>query len=179
VDGAPFEGQPLPQGRHEVRVSGPQFASETRRVDLAPRATLELTVEPAPRAETLLERDAERRRTLRLVAYVGAGAGLVSLAVASGLYVQNGSRWNRWDSKNELLRARFAEQNGTSLREVDALLDEENELRNRDMLALGLGVLGGALLAGSTALFLGSRPGAEHWVLTAGERAGIAYSGSF
>jgi hypothetical protein len=179
VNGAPFRGQALPHGAHEVQVNGPEHETETRRLVLAPRVTQHLTMEPAPRSQTLLVRDAERRRTLRLVAYASAGAGLVSAAVATGLYLHNSSRWSDWDDTNEALRKRSATPGSVPLREVDALLGEESKLRDRDGLALGLGIVGGALMAGGVALFVGSRPVSERWVVTAGARTGIAYAGEF
>jgi hypothetical protein len=162
-----------------VRASGSAFGDETRRVVLNAQHPTEITLRPPARSDTLLASDAERRRTLRLVSYVAGGLGVVSAVVAAALYVDNSSRWRAWDQRALALRSRQSEPSAALLGDVDALLDDENALRNRDAVAVGLGAAGGVLLTGAASLFFASRAPSEHWVVTGRKGVGLAYHGSF
>jgi tetratricopeptide (TPR) repeat protein len=179
VDGVPFNGQTLPAGTHDVRVRGNAFMGEARRVSLPVGQTTELTFRPLPQSQALLARDEGRRRTLRLASFVAAGLGAAAAITATALYVDNASRWRAWDQRGAALRSRSGESGAALLGEVDALLDEENAIRNRDTAAFGLGIAGGALLSGAAALFVMARPPAEHWTLTGHAGVGLSYGSAF
>lgn len=179
VDGTPFDGQPLPSGAHQVRTTGQSGGAELRLVHLTPGRTTELTLPSLPRADARSNREAERRHALRIASYVTGGLSAVALTLATVLYVDNSARWSSWDERNEALRSRPRASGPELLREVDALLEQENALRNRDAAAVGFGAAGGALLAGAAAMFIASRPPAEHWVTTGHGQIGLGYRGEF
>ncbi|RYZ03521.1 MAG: PEGA domain-containing protein [Myxococcales bacterium] len=179
VDGAPFEGGPVAPGKHQVAVSGAGFESRELRVELAAGQSLRLRVVP-PRSRSELERSRGRRaQAQRLVAYAAGGAAVVSGAIALALVVSNAGRYEDWRQKNrDFVEAHAGQSSPAAAQALDRLLAEENSIRNRDAVALGLGVAAGALLTASTALWL-TAGAPEPTLIVTGSSAQLGYRSAF
>jgi hypothetical protein len=176
VDGAPFRGQSLPEGRHRLSAVGLGFDTDTRWVTIARGGSHQLTLKPSASASSLLGREAEQRRRLRFVAYVSAGLGLASAITATALYLDTSAAWKRHDERVSQLRASTAANEPLYVPQVDQLLDREATLRNRDALAVGFGVAGATLLLGGVALFVATRAPATSWTVTAGSGVAVRHA---
>jgi hypothetical protein len=174
LDGAPFRGSPVAMGSHQLRVEGPGYVPETRRVVLTPRQVLELTLRP-PQSRERSDRERRRRHViLRTWSYVFAGVSLASGATAAVLYIDNNARYEAWQVRGQdRIKALASDPN--PLQSMDDLLAEENAIRRRDNLALGLAVFSGAALAASTVLFLSSRDAVDRLVLSGSAAPELRY----
>ena len=179
VDGAPFRGEPLVPGKHQVAVEGGGFERRQLRIDLAPRQSLRVSLVP-PRNRQELERSRERRASAqRFAAYAVGGVAIASGAVALGLAVSNAGRYEDWREKNrKFVQSHAGQSTAAAAQALDDLLAEENSIRNRDALALGLGVAAGTLLTTSIALWLTSRAH-EPTLTVTGRSALVGYRASF
>jgi len=154
ADGQPFAGRPLPEGAHVVRVEGEGYESATRTIRLV--AGEGATVSILPRRDgTVLERERSARvRNQQVAAYVVGGAAALSGAAAIVLAISNGSRYTTWRANTQAFTESFARDPGsTSTAQLEQLLSDENAIRNRDVIAVGLGVGAGTFLVTSLALF--------------------------
>jgi tetratricopeptide (TPR) repeat protein len=178
LDGARFRHSAVPAGSHQLRVEGPGYTAETRRIVLKPNETLELTLRPAHDPAT---RELDRQRgqsTLRTWAYIFAGVTLASGATALGIYVDTNARYERWQQRSrDRLEALPSDPN--ALHTLDKLLAEENDIRRHDDIALGLAIVSGAALAASTILYISSRDGEDRLVLTGSRAPELRYVRAF
>lgn len=178
LNGAPFRGSHVPAGSHQLRVEGPGYVPETRRIVVEPRGKLELTLRP-PRTSSAeaLERQRNQKR-LRTWSYVLTGVALASGATAAVLYIDNNARYERWQSRSQE-RIKSLPSDRNPLASLDKLLAEENDIRRRDDLALGLAVFSGTALAAGALLYLGSREGDERLVITGSTAPELRYVRAF
>jgi tetratricopeptide (TPR) repeat protein len=159
LDGQSFEGQAVPAGRHHLLVAGPGFERTESAVNLAPGVVSEVTILPSPAGAAASEELTERKRTQRIVAYAAGGAGLALGATAIALFVYNNRAYADWQKESDEFTRDYAEDPALAPPErLDALLADERAIRNRDALAVGAGVLGGALLAAGVVLYVTARP---------------------
>lgn len=159
LDGRPFTGQLVPPGRHRLVVSGPGFERTERTVSFSPGAVSTLVVIPRLDEASASRELGDRRSTQRFVAYVAGGAGLALGAAALGLYVYNNGKYAQWKRDSEAFTNDYVEDpNRAAPSRLDRLLADERAIRNRDALALGAGVLGGALLSAAVGLYLTAQP---------------------
>lgn len=172
LDGAAFEGGRVPKGAHELEVTGDGYEATRRSLELSARESRTVTITPAASADLRSEAEERAQRTRRLTGYVLGGIGLVAASSALALYVYDNGAHAEWRDRNRaLLDELEANPENVTASELDALIEEENAIRDRDTLAVGLSVFGGALLAGAVALlvFPDSSPPAQ-MVLTGGRK---------
>jgi len=179
VDGAPFRGEPLVPGKHRVAVEGVGFERRELGVDLAPGRALRLSLVP-PRSRRELERSREQRASVqRFAAYAVGGVAIASGAVAVGLAISNAGRYEDWREKNRrFLESHASQSTAAAAQALDQLLAEENSIRNRDALALGMGVAAGTLLVTSIGLWLTASTHQPTLTVT-GSSAQLGYGSSF
>jgi hypothetical protein len=159
LDDRPFTGHPIPPGRHRLVVSGPGFDRVERAVTLPAATVSRLTVLPPPSGDVASRELTERASTQRVVAYVAGGTGIALGATALGLYLYNNGKYAAWQRDSEAFTRDYARDPRTAPPErLDALLAGERSIRNRDALALGAGVLGGALLSAAVGLYVTALP---------------------
>lgn len=179
VDGEPFRGEWLARGAHRVLVEGARFESRELYVRLAPRATKQIRIVPSLSRAELERGDAQRARAQRLVAYVVGGVALAAGTTSAIVAIDNAARYSEFRLKNRAFALNHANQStAEATRALDELLVEENSIRNRDALALGLGVAGGALFATSLALWL-TAGSSQPTVTVTGSGAQLGYRGRF
>jgi len=178
LDDAPYLGSQVPPGPHRLRVSGPEYASETRQIVLGPRSEASFTLVPPRDPHALADERERARKTLRLGAYVLAGVGAATAVTAAAIYVDDNARYANWQAKSRTsVRTLASDPNAPA--SLDALLAEENDIRRRDAWALGLSVFSCAALATSTVLFFSSRAPEQRLVITAGSQSSLRYERSF
>jgi hypothetical protein len=172
LNGAVFTGGRVPKGRHELEVTGSGYEATRRTIELGARENRTVSLTPVPSASARSEEQASARRTRKLAAYVLGGTGLAAAGTAVALYVYDNGAHAEWRDRNRaLLDELEANPEDVTASELDALIEEENAIRNRDTVAVGLGVLGGALLAGAAALLLFPDPAPPaEMVLTGGRK---------
>ncbi len=171
LNGAAFEGGLVPKGRHELEVSGGGYEPSRHMVDLGAQERRTVSLTPVLSADARAEREEEGRRTRRLVSYVLGGAGLAAAGSALALYVYDNGAHADWRKRNRaLLDELERDPKNVTARELDALIEDENAIRNRDTLAVGLGVFGGALLAGAVALLILPDPAPKAEMVLTGRR---------
>lgn len=159
LDELPFTGQPIPPGRHRLVVTGPGFEPAERALALPAGTVSRVTVLPPPSGDVASRELAERGSTQRFVAYVAAGTGLALGATALGIYLYNNGKYAAWQRDSRAFTRDYARDPRTAPPErLDALLAGERSIRNRDALALGAGVLGGALLSAAVGLYVTALP---------------------
>jgi hypothetical protein len=155
VDGAPFTTPRIPPGRHRLSVFGPGFVPDERIVSLAPNSRLGVDIQLQRSTNTLLLEQTQRQRTRRIVAYAIGGTGLAALAGAASIYVLNNQAHADWQKDNDELVTRLRDNpESVHPRELDTLLRDENRIRNRDNLVVGLATAGLLSLATAAALWL-------------------------
>lgn len=180
VDGQRFRGGLLAPGRHVVAVSGPGIEPGEHSVVIGPSARrIELS---AREASASLQGERERRRNIqRTSAVVVGAAGAVSLGASAVLYGVNQAGYRGWREDSAALASRMrADPSSVSVREWDELFDRSNGLRNRDALALGGAVLGGALVSAAAVLWLTAPRAPDLGVtLHVGRTTTVGYAGAF
>jgi len=180
VDARPFDGNALPQGRHEVTVVGAGYERTAREVRLAPGASITLDTIPTLAPSRLESERSSRQKTQKIVAYALGGAALAAGTSSVILALSNRSRYADWRAKDERFLADYAKSpQSATPQQLDELTTEENSIRNRDTLALGLGVAGSLLLAGSAALYLTAGGGGPALIVTGAHDARLTYRASF
>jgi hypothetical protein len=155
LDGAPFRSGRVPHGKHAITVAGRGYAPLHTELTLAPRERRVLELVPE-RSRSERERSAQHAESVRhTVAYALGGAGLAAGTVAAVLYVSNNGAHTDWQRDNRDFVERFnRDPRSVNATELDALIERENSIRDRDTLAVGLSVLGGAALVGAAVLRL-------------------------
>jgi hypothetical protein len=153
IDGAPFRSGAVGSGKHVIEVTGPGYTPLRTELSLKPRERRVVELVPE-RSRRERERAAERAMNLRhTIAYVLGGSGLVAGTVAAVLFVANDGSHDDWKRDNREFIDRFnADPRSVSASELDALIERENSIRDRDMLAVNLAVAGGAALVGAAVL---------------------------
>lgn len=174
VDGTPFVQGRLPAGRHSVSVTGRGFRAETRLIRLAPGEHRDLMLAPVPDYPPPAPPTAPRMGMLRTAAWAGAGVGLAALGAAAGLYLYDNGRRDAWDHRMSVFVTRSADPNEFRATELDALIAEENRIRDRDSIALGSAVFGATTLLVSSALLLWSRSATPASVVAQRSRSTVA-----
>jgi hypothetical protein len=159
LDGSPFSsGGTVPAGRHLLRVEHSGFETWQREVVAPGGKETVVNVRLTPTAAYAHSyRAAEKRR--RWIAYAIGAAGIAVGGVALGLYVDNGSRYSTWKTRQANLDDQWSAVHGTPLSnrpEADQQRNDElaDEIVLRDALAVGLGIGGGVLLTASVVLLL-------------------------
>lgn len=155
IDGTPFEGGSVPAGRHHLSVAGPGYDALERNVVLEPKRPLRLTLVPQPSGMSAVRAAERRARAERDWSYLIAGLGLGAATAGGVLYWDNDRRYDDWRAESRELIADYARDPSSAPPERwSELFDDEQAIRNRDAVALSLGVFGGTLLAAATALYL-------------------------
>lgn len=171
LNGAPFAGGRVPKGRHELEVTGKGHEPVRRTIELGARENRTLSLTPVPSASARSEEQERTRRTRKLAAYVLGGTGLAAAGTALALYVYDNGAHAEWRDRNRaLLDELEANPEDVTASELDALIEEENAIRDRDTVAVGLGVFGGALLAGAVTLLLFPDPAPPAEMMVTGQR---------
>jgi hypothetical protein len=160
VDGAPYRGQRLPDGVHELEVLRSGFVDVRRRVFVTPGRASDVFVTLQPTPEHHRRRAEERKVRARWSIGLGAaGAALAGTGIAT--YIINSSRYDDWAAKREDVYEDL--KSGATpelLRRNAAVTSEATRLQKTDDLALGLAVSG--IVAGAIAAFTyWLAPGAE------------------
>jgi len=178
LDGAPFRDPAVPAGSHQLRLEGPGYKPETRRIVLKPRERIVITLRP-PRDPDVHELERQsNQKMLRTWSYIFAGVTLASAATATVIYIDNNARYDTWQAHSqERIKTLSSAQN--PLASLDKLLAEENSIRRRDDVALGLTVFSGAALAASAVLFISSRDWNDRLVLTGTAAPELRYVHAF
>jgi hypothetical protein len=136
VDEAPFLGQALPAGIHDLRIERDGFVPHRTTLELAPGRTLSYRakLQRTPAATQRVEHATRQRRT---AAYVLGGSGVAFLGLAGGLYA-----WNqgRYDDLSQTSSGQREPQRVASIQRADDL-------------SIGSLVLGAGLSAGAAWLF--------------------------
>jgi len=152
VDGASWQRDWLPPGKHQVDITLAGFHPWRQLVDLAPGST---TVTSVVLEATATHQAAERAKRRRTWAYVTGGAGLAAAGSAIALYFVNQGHYSDW--RRAQLAAAGADEHPT-VAEAAELGHQAATVERYDNATIGLGVVAGALLTTSTVLFLLSAP---------------------
>jgi hypothetical protein len=180
LDGQRFRQGKLPLGRHALALSGKGIENSEHIIEIgATHGNVALAAREA--GETLVdERSAQRRLQLTL-AIATSAAGVVSLGAAGVIYAINQPQYREWRQQGSQLASDMANNPGeVSAADWNALLEDENALRNRDAAALGLTVLGGALLATGAVLWLTApQPATSGVTVRIGKTSFVGYSAPF
>lgn len=190
VDGLPFDGGPLPVGRHHVEVSREGMSSHRQEVEVAPGQATQLRVQLVPGAEGATPRGGRARSLVWSGVAIGA-VGVAALAAGVALIIWNNGRVDDWAAEDDRLRRVLAEyQQNPELyvwealnRQIEANDQLSDSIQTMSVVApvlIGLG--GAALVTGATLLGLGlrRRPAAEAARLRLTPTlGGLALSGAF
>jgi len=168
---APF-GEPIEAaaGRHALTVRAVGYqpfvasfdvsAGQITSVDPAlraegkPTSAVGCTVPCAPARE--LERAQHTRaKAQKLVAISLGSAAILTGGAALTIALINDSRYREWQKKSNAFTLAFQENpSSTRPEQLEQLLQDETSIRNRDAVAIGLGVGAGMLAVGSVVLYL-------------------------
>lgn len=171
LNGAAFTGGRVPAGRHELELTGPGYEPSRRTIELRAGETQTVSMTAVPTPSAWSEEQDGARNTRRLAAYVLGGVGLAAAGGAVVLYVYDNGAHAEWRERNRALLDEFeADPENVSASELDALIEDENAIRNRDTIAVGLGVFGGALIAGAVALLVLPDPAPRAEMVLTGRR---------
>jgi hypothetical protein len=158
VDGEPFDGRPLPAGRHQLTVAGADFETLERSVTLEPAHPLRLTLVPPPSGSAAARAASQRMQAQRDWSYLVGSVGLGAATAGGVLYWVNARRYDDWRAESRVLIADYARDPLSAPPERwNELFADEQAIRDRDAVALGLGVFGGTLLAAAAGLYLTAR----------------------
>jgi hypothetical protein len=171
LNGAAFTGGRVPKGRHELEVTGKGYEPARRTIELGAGESQTVSVTPVPSASARSEEQERARRMRTVAAYVLGGTGLAAAGTAVALYVYDNGAHAEWRDRNRALLDELQENpENVSASELDALIEEENAIRDRDTIAVGLGVFGGALLAGALTLLVFPDPAPPAEMVLTGRR---------
>jgi tetratricopeptide (TPR) repeat protein len=156
LDDASYRGEPVPPGRHRVSVQCVGFLPFSAGVNLGPGDTRVITADLvlSPEARARADRDRVSRRTW---AFVIGGTGLAFGATSAVLFVVNEKRSSEWHDESRALNAQLAAGNPPSPELIAASLDHQSRavaIQRTGDIAVGTAIVGGALLAVSTVLFV-------------------------
>ncbi|MEO8903951.1 MAG: PEGA domain-containing protein [Polyangiaceae bacterium] len=165
-------------GRHvlSVRAQGYDPLVQVVEVRAGELATVELALSPRPQNAVagmcpkiavasclapLAQARYGRSKTQRAVAMAVGGGAVLLGGAAITLAIVNHSRYVEWRKRDEAFTTAFErDPSSTSIAQLESLLSDENAIRNRDSLELGLGVAAGTLALTSLALYLTAGHGA-------------------
>jgi hypothetical protein len=155
VDGVQFDGQRLPIGPHRIEVRRWGFLPWTKDVTISHQRPTQLHAVLIPTLEFRQQytSSANRERTL---AYVTGATGLAAAASAVVLFVYGSQRFDVWQAQRDQLLADIetgTDQEGSRSRMLQ-LADDEAKIQRTDAAAFALALLGGAMLATATSLFI-------------------------
>lgn len=155
VDGKPYLGpHAIPAGRHQIEVLGAGYETLQRTIILTPNQAETVNAVPSRSAQSLEAERETLNHNLRTVSYIAAVTGIVSGATAFGIYYYNEDEARKWQEQSTELSQRFANApEEVHSKDIDQLIQEENKIRDRDSVALGLAVLAGASLVAAGVLF--------------------------
>lgn len=169
VGKAPF-GEPLElrAGRHSVMATHSEHRPAVERilVERDTRAVVNIRLQPAtevPALATSTRRPPESGEKQRIWALVGAGTGATMLGAATLIYVLNSPRYDAWEKDRDELEFQLEAQGGTPqllARNAD-LTSKALRIQRTDDIALGLGLLGGVLVATGSVLWFTAPQQAE------------------
>lgn len=155
ADGRPFSGGRLPAGRHLLEVAGPGYEAVRRTVTLVRDTVSTVALNPHRSGPSLEDELNTRAHAQRLAALVVGGAALAAGTTAIVLALSNVSRYSDWQARDQRFLAAYSKDPASaSPKELDQLLREEDSIRNRDRLALSLGIVASTLAVTSGALYL-------------------------
>jgi hypothetical protein len=172
VNGARFEGAPLPVGLHRVTVLRDGHLEWQRDVLVKPGATsrVEARLQPTPEQQRL-ERAATARRSWALATGL-AGLGLLTTGVV--VYVLNGERYEEWQADSAAF-SKSEDASAAQLKRKSVTLQQRAaDIQQLDDVAFTVGGLGIAAMGVGAALYL-STPSAV--VDNAGLRAKLGPPG--
>jgi tetratricopeptide (TPR) repeat protein len=183
-------------GRHAVSIRAFGYQPLVLPVDVKATEVVEITVAlvpvPSPatrdaRAErsgalcAVLEQAREKRRKTHKTAALALGGGAVLAGgVAITLAIANSARYAAWRKRSEAYASAFQrDPNSVSVNQLEALLTDENSIRNRDTTVVGLGVAASALALTSIGLYLTAGSAAPTLSVTPRGEASVGYQASF
>jgi hypothetical protein len=160
VNGQRFRGEPLPIGRHALRVERPgyhPFATFVR-IEASKTAQVAANLQPTKEQKDAWQKEHSNRTTWAIATTI---AGVVLAGTSIGTYVWNSERYDDWVADRRALDAELAQGPATP-----AMLDENEALNRRsrgieraDVVAVGLGLAGAVTLGISGALWIGVAEG--------------------
>jgi hypothetical protein len=164
LDGEPFSGGAVPIGRHVVEARRFGFKAWRRTVVVEPNRSshVTITLEPEPEYVASERSAAQKQRTL---SYVLGGSGIAFGGAALTLWLVGSHEHDEWlEQKAELEAA----PPGTDLdSELKAFHEQTVTVQRLNDFAVGSAIVGGALLAAGTALFVGAADTARYGSLGA------------
>jgi hypothetical protein len=147
-----------PVGPHRVTVRRDGFEEWTQTVTVQPGFPFNANIKLRPTPEHALElRDAVHAR--RNWAYLTGGAGVSLVATGVALYATNSARYTSWErDRDAFSRDLQAQQWSPTLSQrAGDLQTRASSIQARDDLALGVGIVGGALLSYAIGSFLSAK----------------------
>jgi hypothetical protein len=155
IDGSIYAGpMALPSGKHQVRVAGQGYSQTELGINLAPREERTLRVVPPLSVDAATAERTKAHDVASTAMYITGITGTAAGLTALGLYLYDSSKARLWDTKSAQVVERL-NSNPASVdsQELDSLLAEENRIRDRDSVALGLAVLGGACWVATAVIY--------------------------
>jgi hypothetical protein len=178
VNGQRFQQGKLPPGRHWLSLSGAGIEKSERLIEISARGNV--AVDAREPSDAMVAERSSRRKLQLTLALAASAAGVVSLGSAAALYFVNQGAYDDWRDDGNTLAKRMAADEPVAAGDWNRLLERENALRNRDAAALGLTVLGGALLTTGAALWLTApHPATRGVTLRVGKTSWLGYSTPF
>ncbi len=178
LNGQRFQQGKLPPGRHWLSLSGAGIEKTERLIDIGQRGNVVVDARE-PDAAMVAERSSRRKLQLTL-AIATSAAGVVSLGSAAAVYLINQNEYDDWRQEGSALAQRMTAGEPVGAGDWNQLLERENALRNRDAAALGLTVVGGALLTSGALLWLTApRLATSGVTLRVGKTSWVGYSTPF
>ena len=178
VNGQRFQEGKLPPGRHFLSLSGAGIEKSERLIEIGVAGNI--TVDAREPGDAMVAERSSRRKLHLTLAIATSAAAVVSLGSAAALYFVNQGAYDDWRDDGSALAKRMARNEPVAAGDWNGLLERENALRNRDAAALGLTVLGGALLTTGAALWLTApHPATRGVTLRVGRTSWLGYSAPF
>ena len=190
---APLEAS---TGRHAVSIRALGYQPLVRAVDVKAGEVAEvaLTLVALPKTAAssacvkssgvscgALEAQRQQRAKTQKISGIAVGGGAVLAGgVAIALAIVNSTRYGEWRNKAEAFTSAFQRNpSSVSTDQLEALLVEENSIRNRDTLVVGLGVAAGTLALTSLGLYLTAGSSAPTLSVSTRGEPSVAYRASF
>lgn len=178
VNGQRFQQGKLPPGRHWLSLSGTGIEKTERLIDIGKRGNV--VVDAREPDDAMVAERGSRRKLQLTLALATSAAGVVSLGSAAAIYLINQGEYDDWRHQGNVLAQRMSAGEPVAAGDWNQLLERENALRNRDAAALGLTVLGGALLTSGAVLWLTApRLATSGVTLRVGKTSWVGYSTPF
>lgn len=194
---APFQA-PLESstGRHALSIRALGYQPFVRAVDVKAGEVAEVAVvlvalphavandacvkSSAASCGALDEARQKRAKNQKIAALAVGGGAVLAAGTAITLAIVNSSRYGEWTKKAEAFTSAFRnDPSSVSTEQLEALLVEENSIRNRDTLVVGLGVAAGTLALTSLGLYLTAGSSAPTLSVSVRGEPSIGYRGSF